>query len=240
MDSPREKSNRSSFSSNLSTPSGRSSRSQSRGLPPSPCSPCSVLLEDIFPSFVSTPSPGHDETQQSSDAFWSQGPPSYAAASATPAAAAATAATEPEPEPRKPIKITIKKKEANSEPPAIISQLIQDYTSLMMSRGTMDSRRFNRLSMQLLDKCITSLRSMKGDANVAAAVQSEPTFLKYREDAREAFGEFRRLLLNEKEMHSETLVEKVVSFIDKGLSPMLTADERKEELQKKVWPSLLN
>jgi len=97
----------------------------------------------------------------------------------------------------------------------------------------MDSRRFNRLSMQLLDKCITSLRSMKGDANATDAVQSEPTFLKYREDAREAFGEFRRLLLNEKEMHSETLVEKVVSFIDKGLSPMLTADERKEELQKK-------
>jgi hypothetical protein len=49
---------------------------------------------------------------------------------------------------------------------------------------------------------------------------------------KEALGNFRNLLLNEKEMASEELVERVVQFISQSLSPLLTADERREELQK--------
>jgi len=203
---------------NTPSPSGRSSRSQSRSFFSSPpLSPsANFLAENPFPSFPTTPLPLKEESQPSHDAFWDQGPPPYATA---------------EPEPQKPITIGIKKKKHQADPPVPspdVMQLIQEYTSLMAIKGKIDSRRFNKLAFALLDKCIHALKNAEGPVPL-----QEPTFSKYREDAKEAFGEFRLLLLNAKEMHSEALVERVVSFIDKGLAPMLTADERKEELQKK-------
>jgi len=216
MASPKEKDK----SGYLSTPSpdGRSSRSQSRGYLSSPFSPCMGFLDsNPFPSYLS-PQP-HSESHQSNDDFLNQGPPPYTA----------------EPEPKKPITIAItKKKDKDGGSPdqhANIAHLIQEYTSLMMSKGKIDSRRFNKLAFTLLDKCIHAFKKMEGSASLDAL--NEPAFSKYRQDAQEAFGEFRLLLLNAKEMHSETLVQRVVSFIDKGLSPLLTADEKKEELMKK-------
>jgi hypothetical protein len=200
------------------TPSGRSSRSQSRDFSFSPLSPLAINFSDnnTCPSLFPT-SPFPDESQKSNDAFWNQGPPPYV-----------------EPEPPKPITIAIKKKNEKKEenppsPQTNVGQLVQEYTTLMMTKKQMDSRRFNKLAFALLDKCIHVFKSTESPIDSL----KEPTFSKYREDAKEAFGEFRLLLLNAKEMHSETLVQRVVSFIDKGLLPSLTADERKEELQKK-------
>ena len=188
------------------------------------------LDSNAMPSFF--PSPLHNESQA---AFWSQGSPPPHEAEATAAQATAAAANVAnQPKPKKPVTIAIKKKKDPKEnvtgrqPLEGVEQLIQEYTSLIMSRGNMDSRRFNKLAFALLANCIHTLKNMENEASF-----KEPTISKYREDAKEAFGEFRRLLLNAKEMHSETLVERVVAFIDKGLPPLLTADERKEELQKK-------
>jgi hypothetical protein len=204
-----------SFLHTPSPPSGRSSRSQSRSSFSSPFSPStSFLADNPFPSFLPTPLPRDKSQQNNEDAFLSQGPPPYEA--------------KPDPAP-KPVTIVIKKTKTEPElEPINVAQLIQEYTSLMMTKGKIDSRRFNKLAFALLDQCIKALQSVDGQASI-----KEPTFSRYREDAKEAFGEFRHLLLNAKEMHSETLVQRVVSFIDKGLSPLLTADERKEELQKK-------
>jgi hypothetical protein len=204
-----------SFLNTPTPPSGRSSRSQSRNSLSSPFSPSTNFLADNpFPSFLPFSSPLNESQQNNDDFFLSQGPPPYMA--------------EPEPVP-KPVTITIKKKKAEPDPqPTNVAQLIQEYTSLMMTKGKMDSRRFNKLAFALLDQCIKALQCTEGQASI-----KEPTISKYREDAKEAFGEFRLLLLNAKEMHSEILVQRVVSFIDKGLSSLLTSDERKEELQKK-------
>ena len=106
---------------------------------------------------------------------------------------------------------------------------IQEYDALMMSKGKIDTRRFNMEAILLLNKCVATIRSMNG---VYAKPTQGPSF---SEDPNgEAFGEFRRLLLTAKDMASEVLVEKVVAFVNQGLSPLMTADERKEELQKKT------
>jgi len=181
--------------------------------------------------FINLNSPHHyfptsqreEESRQSSNDgdFWNQGPPAYSVP------AAETVDTEPP----KPITISIKKKNEKPKSPkhrTTIAQLIQDYTSLMLSKGKIDGRRFNKMALGLLDQCIDTFKNMEGASSL-----KEPTISSYRQDAKEAFGEFRLLLLNAKEMHSETLVQRVVTFIDKGLSPTLTADEKKEELQKK-------
>ena len=106
---------------------------------------------------------------------------------------------------------------------------IQEYDTLMMSKGKIDTRRFNMEAILLLNKCVATIRSMNG---VYAKPTQGPSF---SEDPNgEAFGEFRRLLLTAKDMASEVLVEKVVAFVNQGLSPLMTADERKEELQKKT------
>ena len=106
---------------------------------------------------------------------------------------------------------------------------IQEYDALMMSKGKIDTRRFNMEAILLLNKCVATIRSMNG---VYAKPTQGPSFSEDHNG--EAFGEFRRLLLTAKDMASEVLVEKVVAFVNQGLSPLMTADERKEELQKKT------
>lgn len=201
----------------LSLSSGRSSNSQRRSLRLSPTSPSLNELDNSFFSNLFA-TPVHEDNLQSQDNIWNQEPPAHV-----------------EPEPKKPVTIGIKKKKEEkdcfTEPQMNVTKLIQDYTDLMMLKGKIDSRRFNKNAFALLDNCIAALRSLDGTMMVAS--EKEPTLSKYRDDAKEAFGEFRRLLLNAKEMHSETLVERVVTFINNGLLPSLTADERKEELQKK-------
>ena len=108
-------------------------------------------------------------------------------------------------------------------------EFVREYDELMLNKSKMDRRRFNHLALMMLGKCVASVRTMGptthplGDTSVS----------QYRDDAKEAFGEFRDILLNAKEMAIDDLTSRVVAFIDKGLSPTLTADERKEELQKK-------
>jgi len=106
---------------------------------------------------------------------------------------------------------------------------IQEYDALMMNKGKIDSRRFNFEALVLLNKSVATIRSMKG-----VFAKPSPGLPYSQGDTEEAFGEFRRLLLTAKDMASEVLVEKVVAFVNQGLSPLMTADERKEELQKKT------
>jgi len=105
---------------------------------------------------------------------------------------------------------------------------IQEYDTIMMNKSKMDRRRFNEKAILLLSRGVATIRSMNGvytNSLFAPAYSSNQDL--------EDFGEFRKLLLTTKDVVSETLVEKVVAFVNKGLSPLLTTDERKEELQKK-------
>ena len=203
-----------------STPSsdGRSSRSQSRNSLISPFSPNMDFLEsNTYPSFL--PTPMHpDESQQDQDGFWNDGPPPYAVS-----------------EPPQPVTIAIRKKNEPACPSTSVDtkELVQEYQAIMLTKGKVDGRRFNKMALALLDKCVSALKNPVSN-NAVLCSMKEPTISSYRQDAKEAFGEFRMLLLNDKEMHSETLVERVVSFIEKLLPPLLTADEKREELQKKT------
>ena len=107
--------------------------------------------------------------------------------------------------------------------------VVQEYDELMMNKSKMDRRRFNHRALMMLGKCVAAVRSMGQTSHSL----EDTTVSQYRDDAKEAFGEFRDILLNAKEMAIDDLTSRVVAFIDKGLSPGLTADERKEELQKK-------
>lgn len=102
--------------------------------------------------------------------------------------------------------------------------ILREFDTLMMNRTKINGTRFNQLTLMLLRKCVATARSKNNP---------QTNEFNHQDEAQEAFGAFRNLLLNAKEMQSEDLVEKVVAFVDKGLSPLLTAEERKEELQKK-------
>jgi len=103
--------------------------------------------------------------------------------------------------------------------------LINDHASLLSSQATMDRRKFNKSVMALLNKAIILAKEH---------INSSPHSMQQLwPDPRAMFGEFRLMLLNDKEMASEDMVEKIVNFVQQSISPLLTADERKEELQKK-------
>ena len=142
--------------------------------------------------------------------FWDQGPPPYE-------------------EPKQPVVIPLKKKTKKMtvvKPPSNWQAIIQEYDALMINKGKIESRRFNHLAHLLLGQCVALARSME-------SATTKPTESQYRDEDIEAFSEFRDILLNAKEMAIDDLTSRVVAFIDKGLTPGLTADERKEELQKK-------
>ena len=150
--------------------------------------------------------------------FWDQGPPAYTDS--------------------QPVVISFRKKEsenASSDTATLEWEtLIQEYNCLMMDKDTIDRRRFNKTALVLLDKCIATAKSM---GNFAQSL-SKPTGSKCLDDSIDTFEEFREILLNAKELAIDDLTNRVVAFIDKGLSPALTADERKEELQKKTMSFL--
>ena len=105
----------------------------------------------------------------------------------------------------------------------------------MSSKDTIDRRRFNKTALVLLSKFAATAR---GSAILTNPL-NEPAVSQFRDDTKEALGEFRDLVLNAREMAIDDLSSRVVTFIDKGLSPNLTAEERKEELQKKSLSFLI-
>ena len=119
------------------------------------------------------------------------------------------------------------------------ASVCQEYAVLMNSKGEMDGRKFNKLALALLKKCIVKARQSQEQADHLFPIpmkEQESLFssaVPGWHNAKELFGDFRNLLLNAKELHSEELCSQVVAFVDKTLPPMLTVDERKEELQKK-------
>ena len=118
------------------------------------------------------------------------------------------------------------------------TSVCKEYAVLMNSKGEMDGRKFNKLALALLKKCIVKARqSHEQTALLFSIPTKEESILNPVvpgwHNAKELFGDFRNLLLNAKELHSEELCSQVVAFVDKTLPPLLTVDERKEELQKK-------
>ena len=124
--------------------------------------------------------------------------------------------------------------------------IFEDYKQLLSSKGSLPGRKFNKAALDLLDKCVVLAQTTSPHNNwngkcssaffpVTTPPQNEKasTYDMTMDGALEEFVEFRSLLLNAKEMASEELVAKVVAHVEKQLSPLLTAEERKEELQKK-------
>ena len=149
--------------------------------------------------------------------FWDQGPPPYKES--------------------QPVVISFQKQKTEHDTAGLALEwktLIGEYNLLMMDKDKIDRRRFNKTALVLLDKCIATAKSM----GKAPHSLIEPTVSQYRDDSKDTFEEFREILLNAKELAIDDLTSRVVTFIDKGLSPSLTADERKEELQKKTMSFL--
>lgn len=114
-----------------------------------------------------------------------------------------------------------------------LQSLFQAHQSLLQNQPNMDKRTFNKNVLNLFHQTMSALQQYVN------ANPTPPPILPIRppdnqwDHLKEALGEFRTLLLNSKEMASEELVERVVQYISQTLSPLLTADERREELQKK-------
>jgi hypothetical protein len=98
----------------------------------------------------------------------------------------------------------------------------------MARKGHMDSRQFNKAALELL-----AAFAAKSPSGTAAAPASSSAGPDDWASEKEALGHFRKLLLNKKEMDSEDLVARVCQYIQSQLSPLLTADEKKETLLKK-------
>ncbi len=132
-----------------------------------------------------------------------------------------------------------KKSSAPSLPPFadIVSwpELLAHYNALKEGKQTMSGRSFNKTALALLDACIRL--AQKGVAPVAVADSDrQPGQETGQEDwntQKEALSDFRDQLLNQKEQLGEDLVGRVVSYIQQGLPPLLTADEKRETLLKK-------
>lgn len=100
------------------------------------------------------------------------------------------------------------------------TNLINEYETLVSNKASIDRRRFNKSSFELLNRAIILARQH---------LQNKM----HKPNPMAVFGKYRDELLSDKEMKSEELVEHVVAFVNQSLPPLLTADERKEELQKK-------
>jgi len=113
-----------------------------------------------------------------------------------------------------------------------LQSLVNVYQALVQNKPNMDKGAFTESALTLLEKTMSALQH-----SVSAHPSPTPLDLHQNDPQmdhlKEALGEFRQLLLNTKEMASEELVERVVHYISQTLSPLLTADERREELQKK-------
>jgi hypothetical protein len=113
--------------------------------------------------------------------------------------------------------------------PCSWSNIINEHQVLLSNKPNMDRRRFNKSVFMLLNKTISLAQQHLQQANSA----SIPHTVNEWEDPKHIFAKFRKELLNPKEMKSEELVESVVAYVNQTLPSLLTADEHKEELQKK-------
>ena len=131
------------------------------------------------------------------------------------------------------------------------SDLIREHQTLMESKGKVHGRHFNKSALALLDACVQMVKkesailkmspqpppSTSGLAGttlgIAEAISAKGVDTTDWTDEKEALSNFRSLLLNSRELASEELVARVVEYIQQGLSPFLTADEKKETLLRK-------
>jgi len=111
------------------------------------------------------------------------------------------------------------------------ANIFQEHANLLSNKESMDRRKFNKSVLLLLNKTIALAQSSIATAQPTAANIAKPIAL--WQNPKIVFSAFRDILLNEKEVKSEELVERVVAFVNQSVSPLLTADERKEELHKK-------
>jgi len=106
------------------------------------------------------------------------------------------------------------------------SNVIYEYDMLLSNKESISRQKFNKSILVLLNKAIGLAKEHLQQGNGS---QRLPTL----QNPEEAFSQYRSDLLNAKEIKSEELVERVVAYVNNTLPPLLTADERKEELQKK-------
>jgi hypothetical protein len=148
-------------------------------------------------------------------------------------------------------------------------ELVQRYVALMDKKKTMGGRVFNKAALELLavfaskSPALTAVPVASLKPNTPRSIDASAGRLgkeKRREEREKdkgnddddddddddwnseklALAKFRDELLNQKEMASETLVERVVEYIQTKISPSLTADERKEMLLKKSLAFVLD
>lgn len=127
-------------------------------------------------------------------------------------------------------------------------ELVQRYTALMEKKQSMTGRVFNKAVLELLavfaSKSPGDVPTAGGGSAITGGGACRGQLGRDDDDEwnseKLALAKFRDELLNEKEMASETLVERVVEYIQTKLSPSLTADERKETLLKKSLSFVLD
>lgn len=149
--------------------------------------------------------------------------------------------------------------EAANVPASAFMLLLNKYNELKLSKRTLPSRVFNSNVQHLLDEFAEQVSLSLGghvfdlSAPTAAAAPpptpSSPIDKPRAEPAdasafqqcaidfeplKDMLGNYRQTLLTEKEHQSEELVQQIVTYINHHLTPTLTADERKEELQKQT------
>jgi len=119
--------------------------------------------------------------------------------------------------------------------------LVRQHAILLESKNQMDGRRFNKTALDLLNACVQFLKKempSSGIANPGSANHEEeemefnPSDPEWHAE-KAALAEFRLQLLSENELKGEDFVNRVVSYIEQGVSPLLTADEKRENLLKK-------
>jgi len=119
--------------------------------------------------------------------------------------------------------------------------LVRQHAILLESKNQMDGRRFNKTALDLLNACVQFLKKempSSGIANPGSASHKEeemefnPSDPEWHAE-KAALAEFRLQLLSENELKGEDFVNRVVSYIEQGVSPLLTADEKRENLLKK-------
>ena len=133
------------------------------------------------------------------------------------------------------------------------AELVRQHESLLASKGKVTGRKFNKTALDLLNWCASKIkqnpcllqdsghlpdRSSEWQPGPFPSTSSAPDAggagkTLHWEGEKEALSEFRALLLNAKEIQSEEMVARVVAYVEKGLPPLLTADEKRDMLMKR-------
>ena len=134
------------------------------------------------------------------------------------------------------------------------SDLFREHAALIESKGKVNARRFNKTALEMLNSCIglarqglsggivvppaTSRALSRASSSAHSSSSAAPLASAFPETAewaseKASLIDFRTLLLNTKELASEDLVQRVCQYIQQGLPPLLTADEKKEQLLRR-------